>query len=78
MIIAAIKYNVNHLLSKEKVAFVLGAYQDVYEDKNKSFDIQRQVDSNHYCRFLQGNYVSMIAAVLFQGGYWKNIILLSI
>ncbi|MBC7912556.1 MAG: glycosyltransferase [Pyrinomonadaceae bacterium] len=62
----AIETNLKHILRKPELAFVSGAHQKLYELENKKEDVIYEVTEKNYCHLLNGNYVAMIGAVLFQ------------
>lgn len=61
-----IKVNLNILRQHQECAFVSGAHDKVYLFENRSEEKVRDIYANHYENLLQGNYIAMIAAVLFQ------------
>jgi glycosyltransferase involved in cell wall biosynthesis len=61
----AIKINLGYLLQNKAAAFVSGAHDKIFIEKNIVEEKKRDVNSS-YVSLLQGNYISMIAAVLFQ------------
>ena len=61
----AIKINLGYLLRDKTAAFVSGAHDKIFVENNFIEEKKREVTSN-YSNLLQGNYIAMIAAVLFQ------------
>jgi glycosyltransferase involved in cell wall biosynthesis len=61
-----IEINVKHLLQHKEAAFVSGTFDAFYIEENAIREGVNQVDANHYCRLLRGNYIGMIATVLFR------------
>ncbi|MEO6220141.1 MAG: glycosyltransferase family 2 protein [Ginsengibacter sp.] len=61
----AIKINIGYLLQNKTAAFVSGAHDKIFLEKNFIEEKKREVQSG-YINLLQGNYIAMIAAVLFQ------------
>jgi glycosyltransferase involved in cell wall biosynthesis len=62
----AICINVNYLLSNPAIALVSGAHQVYFEDIDEVWLGQRIVESDHYINMLAGNYIGMLATVLFR------------
>ncbi|PKV62782.1 glycosyltransferase [Pontibacter ramchanderi] len=67
-----IETNVNYLIQHSEVAFVSGIYDAFYVDENTISEGKHIVDSDHYYCMLQGNYIGMIATVLFQQWVFKE------
>jgi glycosyltransferase involved in cell wall biosynthesis len=61
----AIRINLDHLLANDTSAFVSGAHDKIFEANNFVEEKKREIISN-YNNLLQGNYIAMVAAVLFQ------------
>jgi glycosyltransferase involved in cell wall biosynthesis len=61
----ALEINLKYLQQNEKLAFVSGSYDNLYETENKLIEYIYRVQSDHYCHFLGYNYIGMIAAVMF-------------
>jgi glycosyltransferase involved in cell wall biosynthesis len=61
----AIKISVSYLLQNKTCAFVSGAHDKIFEENNFVEEKKREMISG-YNNLLQGNYIAMIAAVLFQ------------
>ncbi|RYZ54846.1 MAG: glycosyltransferase, partial [Chitinophagaceae bacterium] len=62
----AIAYNMDLLLANSNAAFVSGGYDLLDLDVNRMKRIGREVTSDHYLHFLQGNYVGMHGTVLYR------------
>ena len=62
----ALQTNLNLLLKHPDAAFVSGGFDRVNLDENKIEEKIRPIDKDHYIEFLQGNYVGVPAAVLYQ------------
>lgn len=62
----AIETNLNKIKKFNKVAFVSGASQKVNKEYKVLEEINAVVDNNHYQKMLEGNFIGMIAAVMFQ------------
>jgi glycosyltransferase involved in cell wall biosynthesis len=62
----AITINTQYLEQNQNLAFVSGAYERVYEMKNISVPVKTEVEENHYCHLLGGNYIVMHAAVMYR------------
>jgi glycosyltransferase involved in cell wall biosynthesis/SAM-dependent methyltransferase len=62
---SAIEINLNCLQQNEQFAFVSGAYDNVYENKNIT-ECKIEIGTDHYEHFLDYNYVGMISVVLFR------------
>jgi glycosyltransferase involved in cell wall biosynthesis len=58
--------NYRLLFNNPKIAFVSGAYKAFKAATGKIIDIQEEVNENHFNRFLEFNYIAMIATVLFR------------
>lgn len=61
-----IETNVKHLQQNKELAFVSGFYNYVYINENEVVGGGNVVNADYYCRLLQGNYICMIATVLFR------------
>jgi glycosyltransferase involved in cell wall biosynthesis len=61
-----IKLNLDFLLLDQKIAFVSGAHQVFYEGNNHTQIVREEINDNHYCRLLEGNYIGMHATVMYQ------------
>ncbi|MEZ7498206.1 glycosyltransferase [Flavobacterium sp. Arc3] len=61
-----IKLNLDFLLLDQKIAFVSGAHLVFYEDNNHTQIVREEINENHYCRLLEGNYIGMHATVMYQ------------
>jgi glycosyltransferase involved in cell wall biosynthesis/SAM-dependent methyltransferase len=62
----ALEINVAYILSHPEMAFVSGSYKLYYEYENKVREVVREVKDDSYIHMLEGNYVGMIAAVMFR------------
>lgn len=62
----AIAYNMELLQAHSNAAFVSGGYDLLDLDVNRMKRIGREVTSDHYRHFLQGNYVGMHGTVLYR------------
>lgn len=62
-----VKANVGQLLQNPEVAFVSGSFDAFYAKENKTEPKGMSVDgANHYCHLLKGNYIGMVATVMFR------------
>lgn len=62
----AVSNNLEVLLKDADIAFVSGGHQVCYEDNHHSKIVQYEVNENHYCRLLEGNYIGMHATVMYR------------
>jgi glycosyltransferase involved in cell wall biosynthesis len=62
----AISNNLDVLLKNVDFAFVSGGHQVFFEDNHHTKIVQEEVNENHYCRLLEGNYIGMHATVMYQ------------
>lgn len=62
----ALQINLRYLLQNPGLAFVSGAHTVYYEDGTPMSEVRREVSKDNYLRFLETNYIGMIATVLFQ------------
>ncbi|HEY9363111.1 MAG TPA: glycosyltransferase, partial [Chitinophagaceae bacterium] len=58
--------NLQYLQEEKEAAFVSGTYKYVFEKTDRTYDIVREVNSNHYQQFLICNYIGMHGAVMYQ------------
>lgn len=69
----AMATNYSYLKDHEEIAFVSGAYAKFFVKENLLIDIKKEVVSDHYCTFLEGNYIGMHAAVLYRRRLFDNL-----
>ncbi len=62
----AIISNLDLLTPNNNVAFVSGGHKVYYEPKDTTMVVQEEVNENHYCRLLEGNFIGMHATVMYQ------------
>lgn len=62
----ALEANLEHILSQPELAFVSGSHMLFYERENKIRKIIKEVKDDNYVHMLEGNYIGMIATVMFQ------------
>lgn len=62
----AVSNNLEVLLKDADIAFVSGGHQVCYEDTHHSKIVQYEINENHYCRLLEGNYIGMHATVMYR------------
>jgi glycosyltransferase involved in cell wall biosynthesis len=62
----ALMVNLKYLTLYNDHAFVSGAFEFFYEHSDEHLAIQKPVLNNHYLHMLQGNYIQMHAAVMYQ------------
>ena len=62
----AIISNLDLLTPNNNVAFASGGHKVYYEPKDTTMIVQREVNENHYCRLLEGNFIGMHATVMYQ------------
>jgi glycosyltransferase involved in cell wall biosynthesis len=67
----AIGINAGYLEHDKSLGFVSGAY--IISKNGVEQEVKRQVNSEHYLRLLQGNYISMHATVMYNRKVFKNI-----
>lgn len=64
---AGIEANVKQLLQNPALAFVSGMFDAFYSNENRTEAKGMTVTgANHYCHLLQGNYIGMVATVMFR------------
>lgn len=61
----ALFINIKYLTQYPEAAFVSGAHELFYQPENKSWLIQKEVVSNHYCHLLEGNYMGLPAVSMY-------------
>ncbi|AKQ44832.1 hypothetical protein TH63_03060 [Rufibacter radiotolerans] len=61
-----IEASVQALLAQPEAAFVSGTFDAFYMDEHAIKEGMVPVTDNHYCQLLQGNYIGMVATVLFR------------
>ncbi|GHA56650.1 glycosyltransferase family 2 protein [Pontibacter akesuensis] len=61
-----IAHQVAYLEQHRLHAFVSGGFDEVFVDENRVQEVVQEVNENHYHRLLQGNYIGMVATVLFR------------
>ncbi|MEI6948694.1 glycosyltransferase [Paraflavisolibacter sp. H34] len=62
----ALSVNLRRLRAHPAAGFVSGAHVLVFQARNVESLVTREVTENHYHHLLQGNYIGMLAAVLFR------------
>jgi glycosyltransferase involved in cell wall biosynthesis len=62
----ALEVNVGYILEQPELAFVSGAYMLFYELENKVRKVIQVVKDDNYVHMLKGNYIGMIATVMFR------------
>ncbi len=62
----AVSINIEYLNKNQSLAFVSGAYTNVYENYQDEKEVRIAIKEDHYRRFLEYNYIGMVAAVLFR------------
>ncbi len=62
----ALSINLNYLIENKKAAFVSGAYIFFYQKENKSWEMKREIDTDHYRHLLEGNYIGIHSSVMYQ------------
>lgn len=62
----AVERNLEYMLANPSLAFVSGAHKIYFEDIDQVWLGQRTVEAHHYIHLLQGNYIGMVATVLFR------------
>jgi len=62
----ALQINTTFILQQPELAFVSGSYMLFYELENKVRKIIQEVKADNYVQMLQGNYIGMIATVMFR------------
>jgi len=62
----ALTTNVQYLQHDPALAFVSGSHDKVYEATGRTDSKVQEVSENHYFHLLQGNYIGMHAAVMYQ------------
>jgi len=66
--------NLSYLLWDNNLAFVSGAYQKVFVDGNKTLDVVKQINDNHYIQLLCGNYIGMHGTIMFRRWVFDHIL----
>jgi len=69
----AMTINAKYLIGHDEIAFVSGAHKYFLEQENRFIDMQKEVTENHYSAFLESNYISMHATVLYQRWVFDNM-----
>lgn len=62
----AISTNIGYLQANPAAAFVSGAHDKVFIDKQQVIEVSCEITQNHYTHLLQGNYIGMHAAVMYR------------
>lgn len=62
----AVSVNLEHLKQNQEAAFVSGGHLKINSCKEVIEKSERIIEDNHYCRFLEGNYIGMHAAVMYR------------
>jgi glycosyltransferase involved in cell wall biosynthesis len=62
----ALDINISCIRNQSHLALVSGSYMLFYERENKVRKVIQKVNSDNYIHMLQGNYIGMIATVMFQ------------
>lgn len=62
----ALETNIEYILQQPELAFVSGAYMLFYELENKVRKVIQEIKDDNYVHMLKGNYVGMIATVMFR------------
>jgi glycosyltransferase involved in cell wall biosynthesis len=70
----SIKTNISYLVWNSNLAFVSGAHEKVYVDCNKTVDVVKQISADHYLHILCGNYIGMIATVMFRRWVFGHVL----
>ncbi|MBC6610245.1 glycosyltransferase [Hymenobacter sp. BT507] len=70
----ALALNVAHLQQHPHAAFVSGAFTRVFVDENRLQYEAKPIDADHYLHLLRGNYIGMIAAVLYQRWAFEEVL----
>jgi FkbM family methyltransferase len=70
----AIANNLSVLLQNKELAFVSGAYEVRFTETNKIHNAFEEVESDHYARLLQGNYVGPPATALYNRWVFDEIL----
>ncbi len=63
---SAITTNLQLINQDQELAFVSGSHDKRYLDSNIIEDKTRVITGDYYCNLLEGNYIAMIAAVMFR------------
>ncbi len=72
LFIKGLEVNVEQLQRNPAIAFVSGSHQKVADNGIVLEEEKIAVDSNHYERLLQGNYIGMHATVMYQRWIFEN------
>ncbi len=62
----AISFNAEQLLKNQKLAFISGGHDKVFVKENKIQEDITEVNDEHYCNLLKGNYIGMHATVMYR------------
>ena len=68
----ALECNLNIIIPNAKVAFVSGGHKLYYEPEDKTWMVQKEVNENHYCSLLEGNFIGMHATVMYRNWVFKT------
>ncbi|AMM51710.1 glycosyl transferase family 2 [Rufibacter sp. DG15C] len=69
-----IESNVRRLLQQKEAAFVSGTFDAFYMQENAIKEGVVPVIDNHYAHLLQGNYIGMVATVLFRRSVFEEFL----
>ena len=69
----ALQINLTYILQQPELAFVSGSYMLFYELENKVRKVIYEVKGDNYIQMLLGNYVGMIATVMFRKWIFDSI-----
>ncbi len=69
-----LEINVGYLQQNQDLAFVSGAFDAAHVNENITKEYVREVNKDHYCRLLEGNYIGMVAAVMFRRRVFDEVL----
>lgn len=70
---SAIATNLNFIKQDQELAFVSGSHDKRYIDSDIIEDKTRVITGDYYCNLLEGNYIAMIAAVMFRRSAFDTV-----
>lgn len=69
----ALSTNLRYLKQSQKTAFVSGGHLKIYKHEDFIINSTKIVKDNYYCRFLEGNFVQMHAAVMYNRWVFETL-----
>lgn len=62
----ALETNLKYLTDNPTLAFVSGSYYRLFHTDSSMVEVRRSVNEDHYCHFLEVNYIGVPAAAMFR------------